>query len=211
MKNVYSLGIRFDTVSALNTKEHILEAACSLLERDGEAQFRLSAVAKKVKIREASIYHHFSSRGDLLEQAQLMRYRDTYIHAVDPLRTALNVAVTVEQWELAFRQVLNDAFSERGVKRRSTRSSVLGLAQANSRVRKQIVVVHRELFTHMTAIVREAQSRNWITSKHRAEVVAPIVMGAIAGRTLVEIDRDFADLENWDEAATELILGFMRP
>lgn len=194
-----------------NTKDQILDVACSILERDGEAKFRLSSVAKKVKIREASIYHHFDSRGALLEQAQLKRYRDSYIDAVSPLRAALQFSDTFEQWESAFRKMLSGSFSDDGATRRATRSSVLGHAQTNRRIRDYVVAIHRDLFDHMIAIVREAQARRWIKPSLRPEVVAPIVMGVIAGRSLIEIDSNFGALGDWDDAATTLILDFVRP
>lgn len=198
-------------VGASSTKEQILEVACSILERDGESKFRLSSVARKVKIREASIYHYFASRGALLEQAQLKRYRDSYVDAVEPLRSALYFSNEVEQWEAALRKVLEESFSVQGISRRSTRSNVLGIAQTNRRIREQLVVIHRDLFNRMADIVREAQAREWINPRLPTEVVAPMVLGVIAGRSLVELDSDLTFLESWDDVAVQLILDFLSP
>lgn len=61
----YRLGRRQESVD--ETRERILDAARSLLEGDGYAEFTVDAVARQADVSRATVYYQFGSKGGLLE------------------------------------------------------------------------------------------------------------------------------------------------
>ena len=52
-----------------DTRSRILDAAIEMMESSGEASIRVATIAAKLDIAEPSIYHHFTNRAALVEEA----------------------------------------------------------------------------------------------------------------------------------------------
>ena len=194
-----------------DTRSKILAVTCEILDRVGENGLRLADVAKKANIREASIYHHFVSRKALLEDAQIERFRSGYFVTVALVNDVVAFSDTREQWESGLRKILQRTFSEDGTRRRSIRASALGYAQSSVRVRSALAVLYREIFSRMAEAVGEAQRRGWVNKDLDPNVVAPLVLGIVEGRRLIETDDSFPNCEAWNLLAADTVIHLLRP
>jgi TetR/AcrR family transcriptional repressor of nem operon len=94
-------------VMETNTAERILNSAHSLIAERGYAAFSYADIAEVVKIRKASIHHHFPSK-ETLVIAVLKRHRDRLnagieminSHIADPLA---RLAAYMHHWEVCIR------------------------------------------------------------------------------------------------------------
>ena len=194
-----------------DTRSKILAVTCEILDRVGENGLRLADVAKKANIREASIYPHFASRKALLEDAQIERFRSGYFVTVALVNDVVAFSDTREQWESGLRKILQRTFSEDGTRRRSIRASALGYAQSSVRVRSALAVSYREIFSRMAEAVGEAQRRGWVNKDLDPNVVAPLVLGIVEGRRLIETDDSFPNCEAWNLLAADTVIHLLRP
>jgi len=194
-----------------DTRSKILAVTCEILDRVGENGLRLADVAKKANIREASIYHHFASRKALLEDAQIERFRSGYFVTVALVNDVVAFSDTREQWESGLRKILQRTFSEDGKRRRSIRASALGYAQSSVRVRSALAVSYREIVSRMAEAVGEAQRRGWVNKDLDPNVVAPLVLGIVEGRRLIETDDTFPNCEAWNLLAADTVIHLLRP
>lgn len=83
----------------MDTRETLLTAALSILERDGQAQFSTRAVCAIANVTAPTLYHHFGSADGLLSAAiaeafeQFLARKRTAIRSTDP------VAALSEGWD----------------------------------------------------------------------------------------------------------------
>lgn len=198
-------------MSRENTRAKLIAVASNLLAVEGESGIRLAEIAKKAKVRESTIFYHFKDRSDLIEAAQLERYRSTYIAVVEPMRAALKFSDTTQQWESAVRKVLDDSFVAGRENVRSTRTSVLGMAQTSGRLRREVVQINREVIGHVSELIAEASKNGWVKSTYSPTALASVLMSLIHGRSIIEIDHDFECFSEWNALAIDLAVQLLTP
>ena len=192
-----------------DTRAKLIEVASVLLASEGEAGIRLADVAKKAKVRQSTIFYHFKDRTDLIEAAQLERYRSTYLDVIEPIRAALKFSDTPDQWEAAVRKVFSDSFVPGREDVRSARASVIGMALTSKRLRKSVAEINREVIEHICALISVAKERGWVKDTYSSVALTSVLMSLVHGRTLIEIDSEFEHFSEWNHLAVDLAISLL--
>ena len=193
------------------TRERIIRAVIEVLAANGEIGLRVADVAERAGVKESTLFYYFKNRQELLETAQLLWYRETYMAIVEPMRGALHFSDTPEQWESAVEKVLLDSFVSSRIEVRASRASVAGMAQSSPAVRSELAKINQEVVDHISGLLKAAADRGWVRNDVNLEVLTTVLLGLVAGRSFVEIDRDYAHFTEWDAIVIQNVKDLLRP
>lgn len=193
------------------TKQQLIEATMYAIDSGGEASVRVSSVASVVGVKEPSVYHFFKNREDLVEAAQIERYRRSYTEMVLPFEWAVQMSDTREEFEHLVVKLLTTVFSDERRAFRSIRMNVLGSAQTNEAIANAVIAINQETALVLEKVLVSAQERGWIQSQYSALELAYWIMGQVNGRVMVEMNQDQIAIEQWDKIAIDAILRIFWP
>lgn len=193
-----------------DTRSRILDAAIEMMESGGEASIRVATIAAKLNIAEPSIYHHFTNRAALVEEA----YAEWYWRCLEiqvPMATVMALVDTREEYLSAIFKSVTWSYQKDRHAARAVRITVLGAAQRNPQLAKTINDINRQFLASVADSMKEAQKRKWVRSDLDPMATAYWLHGQILGRVVAEMDEGFVDLEHWDALSYEVISTILRP
>jgi AcrR family transcriptional regulator len=82
----------------LDTRSQLIDATVKELVKTGPNALRVSTIAKRVGISEASVYHFFKNKLDLVESSQIESYRRSHLEMVVPFQAAIDLSETNEDF-----------------------------------------------------------------------------------------------------------------
>ena len=182
-----------------------------LIDKLGENAVRLRDVAEAVGVKEPSIYHHFENRESLLEAAQIERYRRSYLEMIMPLRMAVELADTREEFETAVRKVLEWSYKPDREPIRSVRAHVMGLAQSSQSMADRVREVNSEICSGVAEIFVKAQNRSWMRDDLDPLALAYWSISQLNGRVMAEMDPSRVDVEAWDHVSITAVMRLVTP
>ena len=77
----------------LDTRSQLIDATVKELVETGPGSLRVSTIAQEVGISEASVYHFFKNKLDLVESAQIESYRRSHLEMVVPFQAAVDLSI----------------------------------------------------------------------------------------------------------------------
>jgi AcrR family transcriptional regulator len=199
----------YRSVVTASTRERLLEAACELIERGGEASVRIDAVANAAGVKRPSIYHFFGDRDGLIIAAQAERYRHSILFGMaDQIELTRRCASRRDFIELV-RHRMTELTSADGEERRRIRMDVLGSAASRPELRALVAAADTEASQHLGQLLGIAHSQGWLTTTFDLEVAGLWWFGMMNGRYLVEGPQSTLVRREWDAIALDLVLRLL--
>ena len=196
---------------SLDTRSLLIDATVKELVETGPGSLRVSTIAQEVGISEASVYHFFKNKLDLVESAQIESYRRSYLEMVIPFSAAVDLSDSVEDFIRVVRKLYEMIFSVERHPIRAARIQVIGAAMASPRLRESLNLINREVHEELAEVIRRAQSRVWVNPDRDARAIAYWINAQTNGRVLIEMDPEWGDLSNWNEIAVSALLSIFDP
>ena len=196
---------------SLDTRSLLIDATVKELVETGPGSLRVSTIAQEVGISEASVYHFFKNKLDLVESAQIESYRRSYLEMVIPFSAAVDLSDSAEDFIRVVRKLYEMIFSVERHPIRAARIQVIGAAMASPRLRESLNLINREVHEELAEVIRRAQSRGWVNPDRDARAIAYWINAQTNGRVLIEMDPDWGDLSNWNEIAVSALLSIFDP
>jgi AcrR family transcriptional regulator len=196
---------------AIDTRERLVQTTMQLIDELGENAVRLREVAEAVGVKESSIYHHFENRESLLEVAQIERYRRSYLEMIMPLRMAVEMAETREEFETAVRKVLEWSYKPDREPIRSVRAHVMGLAQSSDSMATRVREVNGEICSGVAEVFVKAQDRKWMRADLDPLALAYWSISQLNGRVMAEMDPIRVDIHAWDHVSITAVMLLINP
>lgn len=191
-----------------STRERLIEAAISVMSREGEVGVRVDVIAEMAGVTKPSLYHFFGDRDGLVTAAYAEMYRRSIVFGLPELLEAVRNSGSKEEYRDIIIASVASFFSPEGVKRRALRLSVLGSADTRPGLRELIVEVNRAQMADFAEIVRTGVERGWATLPFDPGTTGLWWWGMVNGRHLAEID-PAADLAEWDRVARDAVLHLL--
>jgi AcrR family transcriptional regulator len=189
----------------------LIDATVKELVETGPGSLRVSTIAQAVGISEASVYHFFKNKNDLVETSQIEAYRRSYLEMVIPFSAAVDLSDSAEDFIRVVRKLYEMIFSVERHPIRAARIQVIGAAMASPRLRESLNLINREVHEELAEVIRRAQSRGWVNPDRDARAIAYWINAQTNGRVLIEMDPDWGDLSNWNEIAIAAVLSVFDP
>ena len=193
-----------------DTKYLLIEATIAAISYGGESSVRVSAIAHAVGVKEPSVYHFFKTREELIEAAQIERYRHSYQEMIVPFAWVADMAQTAEEFAWAVRRILALVYSEDRVAIRAVRANVVGAAQTNEAIARSVVEINHEVATSLVTVLSHGQSNGWLTQEYDALSMAYWFIGQLNGRVIAEMNSSTVNMGDWDKISIEAVMGFFQ-
>lgn len=191
--------------NSVGTRQKLIEAAIEIIESEGEGAIRVDQVAERAGFTKPVLYHHFENREDIIVAAHTERYARALRYQLRETKEAAEQCKTAEQFaELMKKWILSFATQEGEVRRR-IRIEALGSAVAHETLHASLIEANRNHMTELGEILKIAQYRGWLTEKYKAKDLAAWWVGLALSRYLAEIDKEFFDVQSWDEMTCAMV------
>jgi len=190
-----------------NTRERLIEATVEVLDEQGANALRLREVAERVGIAEPSIYKFFENKDALVEVASIVRYERGLLDLSAAFVRFIDAARSVDDFRAAVHTVMRAAFVEERAHLRSSRLSVLGLAQSRPDLAARLLVAQREANALLGRGFARSASMGWMRTDVSPASLAFWAYTVINGRVLVELDPERGEAEVWDHLSIEAVLA----
>ena len=188
-----------------NTRERLLKATATAIDKGGEGAVRIRDLTKSCNITAPSIYHFFGSREGLIDEAQAFRFSRGQLQLGEAFTSAVHTCKNKTQFvELAHR-FLATMFSLDRRAVRNTRLNVLGNAVNRPDLSKELAQVQEESNKVVGEALRYAQSKGWVRDDFNCEMFAAWLVGIVNSRRLIEMNGIHPLAEEWDVIAKRSI------
>jgi AcrR family transcriptional regulator len=195
----------------LDTRSQLIDATVKELLETGPGSLRVSTIAQEVGISEASVYHFFKNKLDLVESAQIESYRRSHLEMMIPFQAAVDLSETLEDFNRAIRKLFAMIHAPERHALRAVRMQALGAAMTSERLRKALNEVNEEVQGRVTDVIKKAQSLGWVNPNSDARSLAYWINGVIMGRVFIEMDPEWGDTSQWDEISVNAVLQAFHP
>jgi AcrR family transcriptional regulator len=195
----------------LDTRSQLIDATVKELVETGPGSLRVSTIAQAVGISEASVYHFFKNKLDLVESAQIESYRRSHLEMMIPFQAAVDLSETLEDFNRAIRKLFAMIHAPERHALRAVRMQALGAAMTSERLRKALNEVNEEVQGRVTDVIKKAQSLGWVNPNSDARSLAYWINGVIMGRVFIEMDPEWGDTSQWDEISVNAVLRAFHP
>jgi len=195
----------------LDTRSQLIDATVKELVKTGPNALRVSTIAKRVGISEASVYHFFKNKLDLVESSQIESYRRSHLEMVVPFQAAIDLSETNEDFRRAIRKLFTMIHARERFAIRAVRLQALGAAVTSERLRKALIEINAEVQGRVTEVIKKGQKLGWVNPDSDARSLAYWINGIIVGRVFIEMDPEWGDKTQWDEISVNAVLRAFAP
>lgn len=193
-----------------STRDRLIEATITLLERDGEAGLRVEQIADAAGVSKASVYHFFGDREGLVVAALAEEYRRLLSRGTNQFDELLECN-TREEFAASLLDGLALFITPEGVAARRKRVQVLGSAITRPDLQAAIQEVQGAVTAEFTRFLTITQKIGWVDKTFPPQVLAEWALSVIFGRHLIdEYGSDVAQagwLAASQAAASQLFFG----
>lgn len=192
------------------TRDRLLEAAISVIDRRGEAGLKVDEIAELAQITKPSLYHFFGDREGLVVAAQAERFRRSLRFGLESALEAARACTSREDFERVLTAGLRQFADDEAAQRRRVRIDVLGSAVSRPELLAEVNRVMTVAANDLGQLVDVGRERGWCTAPFSSASLAMWWYSTMLGRFLVETNEDF-DVSEWDAIMEELLLhlGFV--
>ena len=172
----------------MDTRRRLLDAAITVLDRDGEAAIRVRDVSRAAGVSYASLYHFFGDREGMIEAAQAERYERSLFALMEPLREDIAQARSEKSFYDAVRLGVARMWTPERASFRRSRIEALAAMTARPGLAALIRDAQHTLNLTIAEMLKEPQRRGWVRRDLDLEMVGAWAQGMTNGRLLIEID-----------------------
>ena len=194
----------------MDTRRRLLDAAITVLDRDGEAAIRVRDVSRAAGVSYASLYHFFGDREGMIEAAQAERYERSLFALMEPLREDIAQARSEKSFYDAVRLGVARMWTPERASFRRSRIEALAAMTARPGLAALIRDAQHTLNLTIAEMLKEPQRRGWVRRDLDLEMVGAWAQGMTNGRLLIEIDPERTDGDAWNRIAAEALVFALR-
>ena len=169
-------------MASKDTRTNILDVAQDLIQRRGANGMSFQDISDAVKIRKASIHHHFASKQDLVE-ALVMRYRDDFGTLLSEiLSSKIQARSKLQRYGALFEGTLKTGKQDKSCLCGMLAAEVSSLGDGPARSVKGFM---QDNVTFLTKILKEGKEDGSLAIRGSVEDAASMVLAALEGGLLV--------------------------
>ena len=197
-----------------NTRERLIKAAIRTIEKEGEPGVRIRDICKATNTTAPSVYNFFGDRQGLIRAAQASRYRLPLQALQQNFAEAVYLCKSKTDFTKLVHQILDVIYSEKRKQFRATRVNVLGNAQSDRLLAREIASMHDNINKVSAESIRYAQAKKWIDDDFNPQMFYSWLVGTLNGRVLIDLDGTHPECDDWDLIAKRAVcrlLGIDEP
>ena len=203
-----------DVLVPKNTRERLIKASIKAIDKEGEAGVRIRDICKETNTTAPSVYYFFGDRLGLIRAAQASRYRTPLSQIQEEFAENVYKCKSKAEFTKLVHQVLHLIFSEKRKVFRSTRVNVLGNAQSDRLLAREIASMNNYVNKVSAEPIRYAQAKGWIDEDFNPQMFYAWLIGSINGKVSIELDGSHPASDDWDLIAKRAVcrlLGIDEP
>jgi AcrR family transcriptional regulator len=187
------------------TKSHLIETAVALINEHGPHNFTVDQLLDMSKISKGSLYHHFEDFNDVIIAAQVERFA-LYVEEDIVNITGVVLAATSKDDLLARLDAISVvAHSYERVARRGDRMEILSSARHSEKMKQALGPVQARLTSSFADLIREMQSRLWVTTEISPEAVAVFIQAYSLGLVVNDASSEHIDMAAWHQLMSRVL------
>lgn len=195
-----------DVVSKMHpTKAHLLETTVRLIDEFGPQGFTVENLLEQSQISKGSLYHHFADFGDVIEQAQVVRFSRFIDEDIAMIFRVLSSSTSGSDMRERFESIVRETSKPERAHNRADRASIIGLAHHSKNFTQALSIEQQRITDAFADIAREAQEKGFIRKDVDPRVLATFVQAYSLGFALNDITSDPIAPEQWSKFIGELL------
>ena len=171
-----------------NVRDRILHAAVQALDEGGEGNIRVVAVAQAAGVTQGMVSYYFSSRANLVAEAQAARFMAALRADTGALGRAVEMSSTVSEFRDAIVPIVRLFLTDDRRAVRAARVSAFGAATAQPDLMATIAHAHREFLDGVEGVVIQGQKKGFFVSDLDPRSVASMLTGMAFGLFISDVD-----------------------
>lgn len=187
------------------TKAHLLETAVELIDEFGPQGFTVDALLDKSGISKGSLYHHYVDFGDVIEQAQVVRFSRFIDEDITMLFKTLAAADTAQDLRQRFEAIVLDTSAPERAANRADRAAIIGLAHHSKNFAQALAVEQQRITDALADIAREAQEKGFIRRDVDVRVLATFMQAYTLGYALNDVTVDPISAQQWSKFVGDVL------
>lgn len=187
------------------TKDLLIETAVNLIDEFGPQGFTVDVLLEKSKISKGSLYHHFTDFGDVIEQAQVVRFGRSVDEDANQLVAALTSATTKEEMFERADLLISSSGDESRSKIRLNRAAIIGAAAHSEKFAAALALEQQRLTDAFADMIHELQNRGWVKEGVNPQAASLFIQAYSFGYVLNEITATPIDNETWKNFVSSVI------
>ena len=193
------------------TAQKILDETVRIIDEHGEAAVRIQDVLDSCDITPPSIYHFFGNREGLVSEAQVARFRRSFVENDAVLDQILDSITSPTELRAALGAFFSMFFTpERAIERRRRMAS-MGSAEGRPDLEARFAEVIDTYVEERSRRLEPFQQKGWIRPDLDLRAFNHWLIGVIFGRVYIEMGHDQLEYPAWDaiaeRAAAHILFG----
>jgi len=169
-------------MASKDTRTNILDVAQDLIQRRGANGMSFQDISDAVKIRKASIHHHFASKQDLVE-ALVIRYRDDFGTLLSEiLSSKIQARSKLQRYGALFEGTLKTGNQDKSCLCGMLAAEVSSLGDGPARSVKGFM---QDNVAFLTKVLKEGKEDGSLAFRGSVDDAASMVLAALEGGLLV--------------------------
>ena len=187
------------------TKSHLVATTVSLIDEFGPQGFTVDQLLDNSKISKGSLYHHFEDFNDVIIAAQVERFAQYVEEDIAGVTQVLLAATSREDLLKRLDTVSLIAHSPERATRRGDRMEILSSARHSEKMKLALGPVQARLTASFADLIREMQSRQWVTTEISPEAVAVFIQAYSLGLVVNDASSDHIDMAKWHQLISRML------
>ncbi len=179
------------------TRERLLLTTVDLMDSENPEKVGVEMVLEKSGISKGSLYHHFEDFPELIEAALVFRFHRVVDNSIALISNTLSTSTSREDFFTEMEKVTAITHSREMTTIRFERARALGHAGASPRFKEALGVEQQRLTLAFADLVREAQSRGWVSSDIDPMAAAVFIQAYTIGKLIDEVTPEPVDEQEW--------------
>ena len=185
------------------TRERLVVTLAEIMDEVPPEKVQVDDVLLRSGVSKGSMYYHFEDFGELIDAAFVRRFGQNVDANIAWISTLLATADSRDTFLNGLFELTRMTQGPDRAANRLERARVLGMAAHNPHLRSMLAAEQGRLTEALTDLVREAQSKGWLSTAVEPHAVAVFIQAY----TLGQIVNDVADHAMSDDAWIALIDG----
>jgi len=191
------------------TKSHIVEVAAQLVREVGASGFHITDLANRAEVGVPTIYYHFTSREQIIAEAQLANYFEMTTGLRDHFTRA--VAAIADRDEVAFSEAMRadieQAWTLGGHGEQVGIMNLLIDVWADARTRQAFKDMLDAQYARWVSVLSDARELGWLDDTYDSGLLVAIFWAASIGQAVIP-HRSGLDVDS--AAVSDFCLGVLR-
>jgi AcrR family transcriptional regulator len=193
------------------TKRLILDAALTDMEVTGEASIRINSILEKTGLTNGSLYYHFGSREQLIQEVISERFLGTVTSGLQAFAQGLAQVASTESLFVFLRQELVRIGTPSVRQQRIRRFGAMGAALPRPEVIERIVKDQARYFDLAGETLAQLQQQGIMNAEIDAREFAAWFLGLSLSRLLSDLDPISKPDESWTEFTYAALVTILTP